>query len=225
MYGTILWYHTIPSTSTFQPPPSTSTSSLQHGCSFFRCFSLTAMASHLTKKCGVVVVSSPFSVALLLSSSSKQQQLRLPRFSVARGVTVFATAFAKQDDGTVNLCLRRNQQGPTRHQYHQLKIPFLLSSSSSPPPPLITLSSRQCRQTSSSTIISHPPVKLSYAQRAALSNTLLSQTRRFPGGGWSLLDNRDAITKTYNFIDFNQAWEFMSQIAIVAEEMNHHPEW
>ena len=38
-------------------------------------------------------------------------------------------------------------------------------------------------------------------------------------------NNRDAITKTFNFIDFKQAWEFMSQIAIVAEQMNHHPEW
>ena len=73
-----------------------------------------------------------------------------------------------------------------------------------------------------------PPVKLSSEQRTALSNTLLSTKTRFPGG-WSLLptnnNNRDAITKTFNFIDFTQAFEFMSQIAIIAEEMNHHPEW
>jgi hypothetical protein len=74
-------------------------------------------------------------------------------------------------------------------------------------------------------VSSQPPLKLTSEQRTALSNTLLSKKTRFPGG-WSLdPTGRDAITKTYNFIDFNQAWEFMSQIAIVAEEMNHHPEW
>ena len=79
-----------------------------------------------------------------------------------------------------------------------------------------------------SVISSQPPIKLTSEQRTALSSTLLSKKSRFPGG-WSLdpttTDGRDAITKTYNFIDFNQAWEFMSQIATVAEEMNHHPEW
>jgi 4a-hydroxytetrahydrobiopterin dehydratase len=71
-----------------------------------------------------------------------------------------------------------------------------------------------------------PPVKLSSEQRTALSNTLLSTKTRFPGG-WSTPadNNRDVITKTFNFIDFTQAFEFMNQIAIIAEEMNHHPEW
>ena len=71
-----------------------------------------------------------------------------------------------------------------------------------------------------------PPVKLSSEQRTALSNTLLSTKTRFPGG-WSTPadNNRDVITKTFNFIDFTQAFDFMSQIAIIAEEMNHHPEW
>jgi len=43
--------------------------------------------------------------------------------------------------------------------------------------------------------------------------------------GWKLLDGRDAITKTFSFVDFNQAWEFMGKVAVLAEEMNHHPEW
>ena len=43
--------------------------------------------------------------------------------------------------------------------------------------------------------------------------------------GWKLLKERDAITKTFYFIDFNQAWEFMGKVAVLAEEMNHHPEW
>lgn len=42
---------------------------------------------------------------------------------------------------------------------------------------------------------------------------------------WTDVGDRDAITKTYQFKDFQQAWTFMSDIAVVAEEMNHHPEW
>jgi len=42
---------------------------------------------------------------------------------------------------------------------------------------------------------------------------------------WELKQDRPAITKTFNFADFNQAWEFMSLVAKVAEERNHHPEW
>ncbi|MEL6680414.1 MAG: 4a-hydroxytetrahydrobiopterin dehydratase [Pseudomonadota bacterium] len=36
---------------------------------------------------------------------------------------------------------------------------------------------------------------------------------------------RDAIAKTYTFGDFVEAWGFMTRAAIVAEGMNHHPEW
>ncbi|MDB2683037.1 4a-hydroxytetrahydrobiopterin dehydratase [Alphaproteobacteria bacterium] len=43
--------------------------------------------------------------------------------------------------------------------------------------------------------------------------------------GWSLVDNREAIHKTFKFKDFNQAFKFMSRCAILAEEINHHPEW
>ena len=43
--------------------------------------------------------------------------------------------------------------------------------------------------------------------------------------GWSLLDSRDAITKEYKFRSFIYAFGWMSSIAIVAEKMNHHPEW
>ena len=45
------------------------------------------------------------------------------------------------------------------------------------------------------------------------------------GTGWTKRKDRDAISKTYNFIDFNQAWKFMSKVAVLAEELNHHPEW
>eukprot|EP00555_Chaetoceros_dichaeta_P011255 CAMPEP_0198253842 /NCGR_PEP_ID=MMETSP1447-20131203/4226_1 /TAXON_ID=420782 /ORGANISM="Chaetoceros dichaeta, Strain CCMP1751" /LENGTH=140 /DNA_ID=CAMNT_0043939673 /DNA_START=183 /DNA_END=605 /DNA_ORIENTATION=- len=48
---------------------------------------------------------------------------------------------------------------------------------------------------------------------------------RFGGIGWSEVEGRDAITKTYEFTDFNQAWSFMSRSALTAEKMDHHPEW
>lgn len=43
--------------------------------------------------------------------------------------------------------------------------------------------------------------------------------------GWSLVDGRDAITKTFGFVDFNAAFGFMSRVALKAEAMDHHPEW
>ena len=43
--------------------------------------------------------------------------------------------------------------------------------------------------------------------------------------GWELTKDRNAIRKTFKFADFNQAWGFMSRCALVAEQMNHHPEW
>ena len=36
---------------------------------------------------------------------------------------------------------------------------------------------------------------------------------------------RDAITKKFVFKDFNQAFGFMTRAALVAEKMDHHPEW
>ena len=43
--------------------------------------------------------------------------------------------------------------------------------------------------------------------------------------GWALVDGRDAISKSYTFADFEKAFGWMTQVADVAEEMNHHPEW
>ena len=42
---------------------------------------------------------------------------------------------------------------------------------------------------------------------------------------WSLVDGRDAITRTFRFKDFNAAFGFMSRAALKAEKMDHHPEW
>ena len=43
--------------------------------------------------------------------------------------------------------------------------------------------------------------------------------------GWSKVSDRDAIKKTFEFKDFNQAWAFMNRVALLAEKMDHHPEW
>jgi 4a-hydroxytetrahydrobiopterin dehydratase len=43
--------------------------------------------------------------------------------------------------------------------------------------------------------------------------------------GWQLAEGRDAIRKTFVFNDFNQAFGFMARAALVAEKMDHHPEW
>ena len=43
--------------------------------------------------------------------------------------------------------------------------------------------------------------------------------------GWSDVDGRDAIHKTFKFRNFNQAFGFMTRVALRAEKMDHHPEW
>ena len=43
--------------------------------------------------------------------------------------------------------------------------------------------------------------------------------------GWSEVAGRDAISKKFTFKDFNQAFGFMTRAALVAEKMDHHPEW
>lgn len=43
--------------------------------------------------------------------------------------------------------------------------------------------------------------------------------------GWGMVADRDAITKTYRFKNFIEAWRWMSASALWAEKMDHHPEW
>ena len=42
--------------------------------------------------------------------------------------------------------------------------------------------------------------------------------------GWSEVEDRDAIRKSYHFGNFSEAWGFMSRMALLAEKMDHHPE-
>ena len=43
--------------------------------------------------------------------------------------------------------------------------------------------------------------------------------------GWGEVAGRDAIEKKFTFKDFNAAFGFMTRAALVAEKMDHHPEW
>ena len=43
--------------------------------------------------------------------------------------------------------------------------------------------------------------------------------------GWAHDAGRDAITKTFEFKSFIAAFGWMSQAALHAEKLNHHPEW
>ena len=57
---------------------------------------------------------------------------------------------------------------------------------------------------------------LSAAERADLLPAL---------DGWRMAEGRDAIQKRYDFEDFSAAFAWMTRVALVAEQMNHHPEW
>jgi 4a-hydroxytetrahydrobiopterin dehydratase len=43
--------------------------------------------------------------------------------------------------------------------------------------------------------------------------------------GWQEVEGRDAIQKTFTFKNFNQAFGFMTRVAMQAEKLDHHPEW
>ena len=57
---------------------------------------------------------------------------------------------------------------------------------------------------------------LNEAQRAALPGLLPE---------WQVLEDRDAIRRSFLFADFNAAWGFMTRVALIAEREDHHPEW
>lgn len=55
-------------------------------------------------------------------------------------------------------------------------------------------------------------------ERAELLQPLLSS-------GWSMVTDRDAIYKEFLFKNFNEAFGFMTRVALLADKMDHHPEW
>ena len=56
-------------------------------------------------------------------------------------------------------------------------------------------------------------------EQAALGAALKTLPR------WREAAGRSAITREYVFTDFNAAFGFMARVALVAEKMDHHPEW
>ena len=43
--------------------------------------------------------------------------------------------------------------------------------------------------------------------------------------GWATVSEKDAISKTFKFADFNAAFGFMTRVALMADKLDHHPEW
>lgn len=43
--------------------------------------------------------------------------------------------------------------------------------------------------------------------------------------GWQVLPGRNAIAKQFRFADFNAAFGWMARVALMAEKLDHHPEW
>ena len=69
------------------------------------------------------------------------------------------------------------------------------------------------------TIKKRKMTKLTDEERKTVLKSLLDK-------GWKLeKSGRDAIVKEFLFKDFNQAFGFMTRIALIADKMDHHPEW
>ncbi|WP_306251295.1 4a-hydroxytetrahydrobiopterin dehydratase [Parvularcula sp. IMCC14364] len=53
------------------------------------------------------------------------------------------------------------------------------------------------------------------------------EKHEFLGGhtGWSLVEGREAVFRRFQFSDFNEAFGFMARVALLADKMDHHPEW
>ena len=77
--------------------------------------------------------------------------------------------------------------------------------------------------------------------RLLISTSLISKSRKTPtilagfersekldpvlSKGWTILKEKDAIYKEFTFTNFNEAFSFMTRVALQSEKMNHHPEW
>jgi 4a-hydroxytetrahydrobiopterin dehydratase len=61
-----------------------------------------------------------------------------------------------------------------------------------------------------------------------MAQLLIAEERQAALGrvsNWQPVEGRDAITRTFRFADFSAAFGFMTRVALVAEKMDHHPEW
>jgi 4a-hydroxytetrahydrobiopterin dehydratase len=57
---------------------------------------------------------------------------------------------------------------------------------------------------------------LSDAERADLGTTV---------PGWAPALDHDALRREFRFKDFSEAWGFMARVALLAEKLDHHPDW
>ncbi len=55
------------------------------------------------------------------------------------------------------------------------------------------------------------------------ANELTALLNELPG--WKTDDSATSIHRSFKFADFNEAFGFMTRVAIKAQEMDHHPEW
>jgi 4a-hydroxytetrahydrobiopterin dehydratase len=60
------------------------------------------------------------------------------------------------------------------------------------------------------------PTRLTTDEVAGLASTL---------PGWNVTAGDKAIHREFKFRDFNEAWGFMTRIALLAEKQDHHPDW
>merc|ERR1711862_91976 len=110
--------------------------------------------------------------------------------------------------GTVTRSLRQVKAGEKSIIRGGLghSIPSLLRSTSS-------------RHLTTSSVLNRKMVsKLTTEERSAQLQPLLSK-------GWTMVKDRDAIYKEFLFKDFNQAFGFMTRVALKADKVDHHPEW
>jgi 4a-hydroxytetrahydrobiopterin dehydratase len=59
-------------------------------------------------------------------------------------------------------------------------------------------------------------IRLTDAERSNLGTTV---------PGWAPALDRDAIRRDFKFKNFNEAWGFMTRVALLAEKLDHHPDW
>jgi 4a-hydroxytetrahydrobiopterin dehydratase len=52
---------------------------------------------------------------------------------------------------------------------------------------------------------------------------LKTALKRLPD--WQLAKEREAITRRFEFVDFDAAFAFMTRVALLAAKTDHHPEW
>ena len=82
----------------------------------------------------------------------------------------------------------------------------------------------------SSRLSKHSSVESTQTQKKKMRAKLEGDHRQdtlkqLAGNGWKLVEDRDALSKTFLFKNFNQAFGFMTRVAMLAEKLDHHPEW